>query len=69
MSSDHEEYFNQVPPPEKCNFGDYQIDPEYRKELYEQFPFYTGEEIVGSYLGHNPYFPSQKEWLESMDEE
>ena len=57
------EYFESVPPPEKCDFGDYQIDPIYRAELYKNFPDYTGEEIVGSYLGHNPYFPSQREWL------
>lgn len=57
------EYFESVPPPEKCDFGDYQIDPRYRAELYRNFPDYTGEEIVGSYLGHNPNFPSQREWL------
>lgn len=67
--SDHEEYFNRVPPPEKCDFGDYRIDPDYRKELYKQFPFYTGEEIVGSYLGYNPHFPSQEEWLESTSDD
>lgn len=45
---------NTVPPPHQ-----YHIDPEY--------PFYTIEEIVGSYLGHNPYFPSQADWLEQRD--
>ena len=60
-----EEYIDCVPPPEMCIFGPYKIDPEYRKQLYIEFPFYTGEEVVGSYLGHNPYFPSQEEWLKS----
>jgi len=59
------DYLDRVPPPEMCNFGPYQIDPEYRKQLYIQFPNYTGEEVVGSYLGYNPHFPSQEEWLNS----
>ena len=56
-----------VPPPDQYIFGEYHIDPEYRKLLYGEYPFYTGEEIVGSYLGYNPYFPSEQEWLEQQN--
>jgi len=27
------------------------------------------EEVVGSFLGHNPNFPSQEEWMEQPNEE
>ena len=59
---------NTVPPPDQYIFGEYHIDPQYRKQLCAVYPFYTSEEIVGSYLGYNPYFPSQAEWLQKLDE-
>jgi hypothetical protein len=58
-----QKYLDRVPSPKTCEFGPYQIDPKYRKEIYKRFPFYTIEEIVGSYLGHNPHFQSQHDWL------
>jgi len=57
------DYEDSIPPLNMYKFGKYEIDTDYRQELYEEYPFYTGEEIVGTYLGHNPYFPSQEEWF------
>lgn len=45
-----------VPPKYVLKFGDYTIDKSYRNTLCKLYPFYTEEEIVGSYLGYNPYF-------------
>ena len=56
-------YLDRVPRPTQYNFGPHKINREYREVLYNRYPFYTTEEIVGSYLGHNPYFPSQRDWL------
>lgn len=52
----------QVPPVQQLEFGSTVLDKLYRKELYEEFPHYTVEEIIGTYLGHNPFFPSQTAW-------
>ena len=52
----------QVPPPEQLEFGPYVLDEDYKRELYEEFPYYTTEEIIGSFLGYNPHFPSQVAW-------
>lgn len=60
-----EEALDCAPPLEILEFGGYSIDKSYRKALHKEYPFYTTEEVVGSFLGHNPYFPSQSEWLES----
>ncbi|SPY35873.1 Uncharacterised protein [Porphyromonas cangingivalis] len=57
-----------VPPRDILKFGQYQIDKEYREAVYEEFPFYTTEEVVGSYLGYNPHFPSQNAWFEQKEE-
>tara|TARA_B110000027_G_scaffold36528_1_gene40430 strand:+ start:2091 stop:2321 length:231 start_codon:yes stop_codon:yes gene_type:complete len=56
-----------VPPIGVLQFGEHAIDPRYRDALHSRFPFYTTEEVVGSFLGHNPYFPSQEEWLEDHE--
>ena len=64
-----EEALDCVPPKETLVFGPYKIDEEYRKELYDKFPFYSTEEIVGSYLGYNDRFPSQNNWLEQQNED
>ena len=56
-----------VPLPEVLTFGEYTIDARYRAALYADYPFYTVEEIVGSYLGHNPYYPSQEIWLDLQE--
>ncbi|MBN2595707.1 hypothetical protein [Labilibaculum sp.] len=63
----NEEALNCVPPREILIFGEYVIDKQYRDALFEEFPIYTTEEVVGSYFGHNPYFPSQDEWLDSKE--
>lgn len=62
-----EEAFECIPPKEVLVFGNHVIDEEYRNALYEEFPMYNTEEVVGSYLGHNPYFPDQEEWLNSRE--
>ena len=56
-----------VPPNDVLKFGQHQIDKEYREALYEEFPFYTAEEVVGSYLGYNPHFPSQNVWFDEKE--
>ena len=56
---EREEPLQCVPPKYALKFGSYEINPEYREALYDEYPFYTTEEVVGSYLGYNPYFPSQ----------
>ena len=64
-----EEALNCVPPPSVLQFGSYTIDSQYRAELYKTHPYFTTEEIVGSFLGHNPHWPSQEKWLAGSDEE
>lgn len=59
-----EEAFDCVPPRDILLFGEYLIDKTYRDALFNEFPIYTTEEIVGSYLGHNPYFLGQDEWFD-----
>ena len=46
-----EEIMDCVPPKDVLKFGEYEIDKDYRKALYDFYPFYTAEEVVGSYLG------------------
>ena len=46
-----------VPPLDVVRFGDVVMDREYREALYRERPHYTAEEIVGTYLGHNPMYP------------
>lgn len=60
-----EEAFDCVPSKNVLQFGNFIIDKQYREALFNEFPMYTSEEIVGSYLGKNPFFPSQDSWLES----
>ncbi len=60
---EEEEVMDCVPPKSVLKFGEYEIDKKYRNVLYKHHPYYTAEEVVGSYLGHNPYFPSQRVWL------
>ena len=64
---ENEEIMDCVPPKDVLKFGGHTIDKSYRNTLYEQYPFYTAEEIVGSYLGHNPYFVDQETWLEEQN--
>ena len=50
-----------IPPLNVCRFGHVTMDREYREALYQRHPHYTAEEIVGTFLGHNPHYPSGKE--------
>ena len=59
-----EEFLYSVPPPEMLTFGKYVLSEEYKKALFDVYPFYTAEEVVGSFLGYNPWFPSQDDWEE-----
>lgn len=61
-----EEVLDCIPPRDILKFGQHQINRDYREALYKEFPFYTAEEVVGSYLGHNPNFPSENEWLDQQ---
>ena len=63
-----EEIMECVPPRNVLKFGEYLIDKSYREALFQENSMYTAEEVVGSYLGHNPYFPSQDEWVEQQEE-
>jgi len=63
------EYMECKPPLSVLCFGKYKIDIAYRLALYEHGSFYNTEEVVGSFLGHNPHFPSQEEWMEQQNEE
>jgi len=58
-------------------FGEYTIPKGLRRRIYEKFPEYTVEHIVGTYLGVNPNFPyvnrrkgknreNDKKWLKLL---
>jgi|2_EtaG_2_1085320.scaffolds.fasta_scaffold07162_2 hypothetical protein len=61
-----------VPPKNQTTFHvqgiTHHINPEYKDELYASASYYTIEEIMGSYLGYNPYFPSYESWVEARKE-
>ena len=59
-----EEALDCVPSKNTLKFGDYTIDKNYREALFKEHPYYTSEEVVGSFLGYNPHFPSQSEWFD-----
>jgi hypothetical protein len=56
-----EEAMSCIPPAHVLQFGSYSIDTLYRSNLYLEHPHYTTEEVVGTFLGHNPYYPGQDE--------
>ncbi len=60
---ENEESLTCVPPKDIIVFGKYHIERDYRDDLYSEFPHYTVEEIVGSYIGENTLFPSYDAWL------
>jgi hypothetical protein len=66
-----DEYMECVPPLHVLCFGEYTLDPNYRQAVYQHCKKYNTEEVVGSFLGHNPHFPSQEKWIngDSSDEE
>ena len=57
VSECKEDEENMIPPQDVVKFGDVEMDREYREALYREHPYYTAEEIVGTYLGHNPHYP------------
>lgn len=59
-----DEHMNCIPPVKVRQFDRHVLSKAYRAALYGKCFFYTTEEVVGSYLGHNPHFPSQAEWDE-----
>jgi len=56
-----DEYMDCVPPLHVLQFGDYMISRAYREALFNEYPHYNTEEVVGSYLGYG-IFPSQGQW-------
>tara|TARA_Y100000004_G_C8716157_1_gene328089 strand:+ start:81 stop:314 length:234 start_codon:yes stop_codon:yes gene_type:complete len=50
------------------SYETHELDLEYKLAIYDAHPYYTAEEIVGTHLGHNPYFPSFEEWQEQNSE-
>jgi hypothetical protein len=56
----HEELYR-VPSMEEVVFGEYTLDRDYRESMES---FYNCVDVVGTYLGHNPDYPSQETWLE-----
>jgi hypothetical protein len=58
-----------IPPPDVLCFGTYEIKKEYRDALFARFPFFCTEEVVGSFLGFNPGFPSQADWEQEQENE
>ena len=61
---DNTEYMDCMPPGHIIQFVIYCMDRGYRAEVHRRFGhFYTTEEVMGTYLGHNPRFPSESEWL------
>jgi len=57
-----------VPPKNAYVFGEVEIDPEYRAELYADYPEYTAKQIVESWMGNNPDFPGEEEFFASESE-
>jgi hypothetical protein len=40
------------------------LNAAYKAALFQNSPYFTAEEVIGSYLGHNPGWPSDEEWSE-----
>lgn len=55
---------NCIPAFHVLRFGNHTLSKPYRAALYTYCPYFTTEEVVGSFLGHNPNFPSQQKWEE-----
>jgi hypothetical protein len=62
------EHLSCVPPLNVLRFGTYNIPRAYRDALYQYAPYYCTEEVVGSFLGHNPYFSSYDDWANAQRE-
>jgi len=66
-----DEHMKCMPPIHVLSFGEYTLDSKYRQAVYQHCKQYNTEEVVGSFLGHNPYFSSQEKWIsgDSSDDE
>ncbi len=64
-----EEALSCIPPKHILKFGQFEINKDYREELYQKFPLYNTEEVLGTYFGHNSKYPSQSEWLLEKEED
>jgi len=62
------EHLSCVPPLNVLRFGTYNIPRAYRDALYQYAPYYCTEEVVGSFLGHNPSFSSYDDWANAQRE-
>src|SRR5436190_6196301 len=51
-----------LPPEYKLDYGRHVLSADYKAALFAQFPGYTTDEIVNTFLGYNSHFPSQSEW-------
>eukprot|EP00122_Pirum_gemmata_P013784 Pgem_evm2s12838 len=63
------ENLGEIPNKNRLKFGSYTLNEDYRKAMYNFSKIYTNEEIVGTYLGYNPYFPDENTWFLQQDEE
>jgi len=61
------EYMTCIPPEHQLRFGSFTLDAGYKAALYAHAAYYVTEEVMGSYLGHNPNFPSEEDWLAGGD--
>jgi hypothetical protein len=52
-----------VPERDVLEFGPYWLSEDYREALYNDWPNATVEEIIGTFLGYNPLFPSHQAWV------
>lgn len=62
----NEEALQCIPPRHVLQFGPCRIDHLYREALYQRYPSYTAEEVLGSFMGHNPHFPGHEDWLDEQ---
>ena len=51
-----------IPEPCETVFGSYTLTPEYRAAMYKYCPDFIVDEIVATFLGYSPSFPSQVQW-------
>ncbi len=65
---EEKEYLTCIPPEHQLRFGPYTLNAAYKKALYEYAHEYNTEEVVGTYLGHNPNFKGQKDWLADREQ-
>jgi len=62
-----DEFMNCVPPIHIIQFGEYRMNHEYRRAVDQYCHLYDTEEIMGSFLGHNPHFPNFEKWTRKQN--